>query len=241
MNPNMMCIRTLVATTAAALVLQSCAAPGDGTAPTPEDVFAGDCNPLVAGAIGTAVGALLAGGSNRVRGAAIGAGVGALACMAYNYSTRQTKSSQQVTDEYKDAHRGALPVASRVTRFNAQVAPKASVQAGSAIDVASQIEVVPGAKDPRPKVEQQIALYGPDGKEAAKARKPATEKPGGGAFETNFRFTMPQGVPQGVYPVKSQVFVNGDPAANTETRFQVVVGTSGTILATAPLREVVKQ
>jgi hypothetical protein len=236
MDTKRTCTRTVIAATLAALVLGSCAAPGDGTGPTAGDFFSGNCNPLVAGAIGTAVGALLGGGTNRVRGAAIGAGVGALACVAYNYSTRQTKSSQQVTDEYKAANRGTLPAVATVTRFDAQVAPKSSVQAGSAIDVASQIEVVPGAKDPRPKIEQQIALYGPDGKEAANARKPANETPGGGAFETNFRFTMPQGVPQGVYPVKSQVYINDQPAAGTETRFQVVVGPSGTIVAAARLR-----
>lgn len=236
MDTKRTCERTVIAATLAALVLGNFAAPRDAIGATAGDFFSGDCNPLIGGAVGTVLGALLGRGGNRVRGAAIGAGVGALACMAYNYSTRETKSSQQVADEYKAANNGALPAAATVTRFDAQVAPTASVQAGSAIEVASQIEVVPGTNDPRPKVEQQIALYGPDGKEAANARKPANETPGGGAFETNFRFTMPQGVPQGVYPVKSQVFVNGEPAANTETRFQVVVGPSGTIVAAARLR-----
>jgi hypothetical protein len=228
--------QTTIAATVAALMLASCAAPGDGTGATPTDVFSGDCNPFIAGALGGAVGALLGGGSNRVRGAAIGAGVTALACVAFNYQTKQTKSAEQVTKEYKVANRGALPAAATVTRFDAQVAPKASVQAGQAVDVASYIEVVPGTKNPRPSVEQQITLYSPDGKEAANARKPANQNPGAGAFETNFRFTMPQGVPQGVYPVKSQVFVNGDPTARTETKFQVVVGPAGTIIALAPLQ-----
>jgi hypothetical protein len=226
--------RTTIAVSLTALVLTGCAAPGDGgSGPTASDVFSGDCNPLVSGAIGTAVGALLGGGSNRLRGAAIGAGVGALACMAYNYHTRQTKSAQQVTDEYKAANKGVVPTAATVTRFDARVAPTDSVQAGKAVDVTSYIEVVPGTNNPKPTVEQQITLYAPDGKETANARKPANQTPGGGAFETNFRFTMPQGVPQGVYPVKSQVYVNGDPSANAETRFQVVVGPAGTIVALA--------
>jgi hypothetical protein len=234
MKTNRTLIQTTIAATVAALVLTSCAAPGDGsTGPTASDVFTGDCNPLISGAIGTAVGALLGGGSNRLRGAAIGAGVGALACMAYNYHTKQTKSAQQVTEEYKAANRGVVPTAATVTRFDAKVAPTESVQAGQAVDVTSYIEVVPGTKNPQPTVEQQITLYAPDGKETANARKPANQNPGGGAFETNFRFTMPQGVPQGVYPVKSQVFVNGDPSANAETRFQVVVGPTGTIVALA--------
>lgn len=235
MKTNWNCTQKTIAATLAALMLASCATPGDGTDSTASDVFSGDCNPFIAGALGGAVGALLGGRSNRGRGAAIGAGVSALACMAFNYHTKQTKTAQQVTDAYKAANRGALPAAATVTRFDARVAPKASVQAGQAVDVASYIEVVPGTKNPRPAVEQQITLYSPDGKEAANARKPANETPGGGAFETNFRFTMPQGVPQGVYPVKSQVFVNGDVAAGAETRFQVVVGPAGTIVALGPL------
>jgi len=91
---------------------------------------------------------------------------------------------------------------------------------------------VPGTDNPNPKVEQAIALYGPDGTPAGNARKAASQG-GGGAFATSFKFSMPQGIPQGVYPVKSQVFVDGQPAGNNEARFQVVVGPAGqaTVLA----------
>jgi hypothetical protein len=223
--------RTAAAVTLVAFTLASAAMPRNSIGATAGDMFSGDCNPIVTGVIGGVLGALIGGRSHRGGGAAIGAGVGALACMAYNYTTSQTKSSQQVETEYKAANNGALPPATTVTRFDAQVNPNSNVQSGTAVDVKSQIEVVPGTNDPQPNVEQEIALYAPDGKETAKARKPAAQTPGGGAFETNFKFTMPQGVPQGVYPVKSQVYVNNEPAANTETRFQVVIGPQSTIVA----------
>lgn len=226
-------IRTLVAATVAVSLALGCASQ-PGSSPTAGDVFGGDCNPLIAGGIGAALGALV-GGRDRVRGAAIGAGVGALACVGYNYYTKQTKSAQQVTDEYKAAHRGTLPARATVTRFNTNVQPNANVPAGSAVTVVSYIEVVPGSDNPRPSVEQQIALYSPDGKEVANARKPANESSGGGGFETSFRFTLPQGVPQGVYPVRSQVFVNGQPAANADALFQIVVGPAGTNVTMARL------
>ena len=223
--------RTAAATTLLAVALASAAIPRNGMSATAADAFSGDCNPIVTGVIGGVLGALIGGRSSRGAGAAIGAGVGALACMAYNYSTSQTKSSEQVENEYKAANSGTLPTATTVTRFDANVNPNTNVQAGTAVDVKSQIEVVPGTNDPQPKVEQEIALFAPDGKQTATARKPAAQTSGGGAFETNFKFTMPQGVPQGVYPVKSQVYVNNEPAANTETRFQVVVGPEGAIVA----------
>ena len=221
--------RKSVAAIAAAAMAASCATQQGGSAPA-ADTFSGDCNPLVAGGIGAAIGALAGGSKNRGSGAAAGAAIGALACVAYNYATKQTKTAQQVSDEYKAKNKGTLPVSPAVTRFNVQVAPTAKVQPGNAVNVASNIEVVPGTSNPSPKVEQEIALFSPDGAQAGKARKPASQTgAGGGAFETSFKFSLPQGVPQGVYPVKSQLYVDGKPAAGTDTRFQVVVAPDGMI------------
>lgn len=211
-----------------AAALAGCATQQGGGAPAP-DTFSGDCNPLIAGGIGAAIGALAGGSKNRGTGAAAGAAIGALACVAYNYATKQTKTAQQVSDEYKAKNRGTLPANATVTRFNVQVAPTSKVQAGNAISVASNIEVVPGTSNPRPTVEQEITLFSPDGSQAGKAKKPASQAGGGGAFETAFKFSLPQGVPQGVYPVKSQLYVDGKPAAGTDTRFQVVVAPEGFI------------
>lgn len=212
---------------ALAALAAGCATQQGGSAPA-ADTLSGDCNPLVAGGIGAAIGALAGGSKNRGTGAAAGAAIGALACVAYNYATKQTKTAQQVSDEYKAKNKGTLPASATVTRFNVQVAPTAKVQAGNAVNVASNIEVVPGTSNPSPNVEQEITLFSPDGAQAGKARKPASQA-GGGAFETSFKFSLPQGVPQGVYPVKSQIYVDGKPAAGTDTRFQVVVAPGGSV------------
>jgi hypothetical protein len=226
--------RTPAAVIAAAAVVTGCATGQGGSTPA-GDMLSGECNPLVTGGIGAAIGAIAGGNKRRGEGAAAGAAIGALACVAYNYYTKQTKTAQQVTDEYKAKNKGTLPASATVTRFNAQVAPTAKVQAGNAITVASNIEVVPGTSNPRPAVEQEIALFGPDGAQVGKARKPASQTAGGGAFETSFKFSLPQGVPQGVYPVKSQLYVDGKPAAGTDTRFQVVVAPGATVTILAHL------
>ena len=220
-----------VAVVTAAAIIAGCATSKGGSS-TSTDWLSGECNPLIAGGIGAVIGAIAGGRNNRGAGAAIGAGVGALACVAYDYYAKQTKSAQQVSDEYKATHMGTLPTRATVTRFNTEVSPASTVQAGSAVTVASDIEVVPGTDNPKPKVEQAIVLYGPDGTPAGNARKAASQG-GGGAFATSFKFSMPQGIPQGVYPVKSQVFVDGQPAGHNDARFQVVVGPGGqaTVLA----------
>src|SRR4026207_1034981 len=111
---------------AAAAFAAGCATGQGGSAPTGE-MLSGDCNPLVTGGIGAAIGALvggskhraeggaggggpgppdprgpgetaaaigaLVGGSkHRAEGAAAGAAIGALACVAYNYYAKQTKT-----------------------------------------------------------------------------------------------------------------------------------------------------
>jgi hypothetical protein len=221
--------RKPAAVLAAAAFATGCATQQGGSTPA-ADTFSGDCNPLITGGIGAAIGALAGGSKNRGTGAAAGAAIGALACVAYNYATKQTKTAQQVSDEYKAKNKGTLPASPTVTRFNVQVAPTAKVQAGNAVNVASNIEVVPGTSNPSPNVEQEITLFSPDGAQAGKARKPASQTgAGGGAFETSFKFSLPQGVPQGVYPVKSQLYVDGKPAAGTDTRFQVVVAPAGSV------------
>jgi hypothetical protein len=227
MRPIRFARKPVVVIVVAALAT-GCATGQGGSKPT-EDVLSGDCNPLVTGGIGAAIGAIVGGNKRRGEGAAAGAAIGALACVAYNYYTKQTKTAEQVAGEYKTANKGQLPASATVTRFNAQVAPKSTIQPGNAVTVASNIEVVPGTSNPRPTVEQEIALYGPDGAQVGKARKPASQSAGGGAFETSFKFSLPQGVPQGVYPVKSQVYVDGKPAAGTDTRFQVVLAPGGTV------------
>lgn len=222
-----------MAVIAVAAAVGACAT-GQGGAPISSSDFFGDCNPLVTGGIGALLGAIAGGRKHRTEGAVVGAGIGALACIAYNYHTRQTMSAQQVSEEYKAQHKGTLPAEATVTRFDMHVTPASAVQAGNAVTIASDIEVVPGAKDPLSSLEQEITLFSPDGKKAGKARKPATQEGGGGGFETSFKMTMPQGVPQGVYPVKSQLYVNGRLAASTDANFQVVVAPGGVITAFIP-------
>ena len=223
-----LCKRLGVLAAAAAVV--SCAT-GQGGTQTSTGEYFGECNPLVTGGIGALLGAFAGGEKHRAEGAALGAGIGALACVAYNYYTKRTKTVQQVSNEYRAEHRGTLPAHTKVTRFDMHVAPASAVSPGSAVTVASDIEVVPGVKDPAPNLEQEITLYSPDGREVGKARKPASREPGGGGFATTYKMTMPQGVPQGVYPVKSQLYVNGQAQANSTASFQVVVAPGGAVTA----------
>lgn len=203
-----------------ALAVSGCAAPGpDGT---PASAGAGfECNPAILAGVGALAGGLLGGGTNRVRGAALGAGLGAFACMALNYQTQQVKSAKQVQDEYKVAHRGVLPEQATLVRYDTTFTPS-SIRPGQKAQTASYIEVAAGTQDVNPKVEEELTLYKPDGSVAQTVRKPVSSTNGSGAFKGGFSIPMPDGVPQGVYPMKTTLYLNGKRAGGQDGRLQIV-------------------
>jgi hypothetical protein len=199
---------------ALALALAGCASSGG------KGGGGGDCNPLVGAVVGGAVGAVL--GSDRRRGtaAAIGAGLGAMACVAYNYKTRQTRSAEQVSDEYLRRN-PVLPPLPTVTAYRTESARPSAV-GGEDITVTSNIEVVPGAKEPLRELREEFAVLDPDGVERSHIVKvPAPAGSKGGAYVSTLQFTFPKGVPAGAYQVQSRLFVNGQQATTSAVKIQV--------------------
>jgi hypothetical protein len=199
---------------AAALALVACAGSGG------KGGSGGDCNPLVGALVGGAVGAAL--GSDRHKGAAaaIGAGVGAMACVAYNYKTRQTRSAEQVSDDYLRRN-PALPPTPTVTAYRTE-STRPSAAGGEDVTVTSNIEVVPGTREPLRELREEFAVLDPDGVERSHIVKvPAPAGSKGGAYVSTLQFTFPKGVPAGAYQVQSRLFVNGQQATTSAVKIQV--------------------
>lgn len=190
------------------------------------------CNPVVGAVIGGAAGALLGGDRHRAQGAALGAGLGALACVAYNYQVSQTKTAQQVGDEYRKANNNQLPPAPVVTVYRTETT-RATAKGGDDVTVRSTIEVVPGAKEPLRELREEFVVVDPRGVERSRiAKTPAPAGAGGGAYVSTLQFTFPQGVPPGEYRVQSRLYVNGAPAKTSAVRIQVAhSAASGTAVA----------
>jgi len=206
-----------------------CAGPGgplgtDGGSSLPE------CNPGIAAGVGALIGGLLSSGSDRLRGAAFGAGIAALACLAVNYSSKQVKSAQQVNQEYKATH-GQEPERTTVTKYENSFQPGSVVQSGKPLQVSSNIEIAQGRDNVSPVVEEELVLYRPDGQEAYRLRKPSNAGQGAGGFSTTFSFTLPVGIPQGQYPVKTAVYLNGTKAVDRDAILQIVMTGDGAVIA----------
>lgn len=180
-----------------------------------------ECNAVATALIGAVAGALIGGKQNRAGGAAIGAGVGALACVAWNYRSRQTRSAEQVKEEYRSRNQGQLPVETKVLRYDSSLGQGARIRAGGQLTIGSNIEIVQGTNSPPPNIEEELTLHRPDGKDTV-VRKKANDGTSAGAFTTSFSMTMPAGVPQGQYPVRTTLFVDGRPVASRDLQLQVV-------------------
>jgi outer membrane lipoprotein SlyB len=199
--------------TATAGLLAACA--------TPKGAQEDPCNPVVGAVVGGALGALIGGDQHRTRGAALGAGLGALACVAINYNSKQTRSAEQVGDDYRRRTGGELPPAPVVATYSMQAA-RGSARAGEDVIVTSNIEVVPGRNEPLKDLREDFVIVDPKGVERSKLTKtPAPAGSRGGAYVSTLQFTFPQGVPPGAYQVQSRLFVNGKPAQASAVTIQV--------------------
>ena len=147
-----------------------------------------------------------------------------------NYQAAQTKTAQQVQDEYKTQNDGQLPKETVIARYESKIAPNEQVRPGSKTTLNSTIEVVRGTADIVPTIEEEVSLFDPNGKQITSTRKVANQNGDAGAFTTSFSFTLPEGVKQGVYPIKTALFLNGQQANTGEVALQVVMTQTGTII-----------
>lgn len=201
--------------------------PGNGAASAGASNGSGECSEGIMALGGAVVGGLLAGGNNRIRGAALGAGAAALACVAWNYQARQTRTAQQVQADYRTANRGRMPEQAQVVRYDPKFSPSGRVTPGGQVVLNSDIDVVGGSRDQiMPIVEEEMTMIRPDGKQVS-SRKVVNEGQGAGGYQSSFTLKMPKGVPEGEYPVRTALYLNGQPAGTRTLTMQVVHAADG--------------
>jgi hypothetical protein len=149
----------------------------------------------------------------------------ALINMIINYSSEQTKTDQEVSREY-EAKNGSLPDNTTVSSYQTEILPGASVSPGTRVTVKSVIAVVPGKNAATTKIEESLTIYDSEDTSVAlkSMTKPAAQGSGrGGEFNSEFTFALPEGLPQGVYPIRSSLLLNGEVAGDTSHELQLVL------------------
>ncbi|MGF6739725.1 hypothetical protein [Paraburkholderia atlantica] len=199
---------------------QNDAAPASATATTTDPCSVGTT--AVAGAaVGALIGALAGGTKGALIGAAAGGVLGGAGCYAVNVRSRQVRTAAQVDHDYI-VRRGALPPQPQLVAYNVQVGNQAV--RGKPFIVNTEVELVNGRYQQIHDVKEQIVLLDPKGQPFKNGTKPLeSQNASGGRFENSFELTLPQGVSQGVYAMKTNLYVNGQLVASRDLSTQLVI------------------
>jgi len=144
--------------------------------------------------------------------------------MVVEYQSKQTNDEEQVVDRYLKEY-GQLPQAPVLVNYESSINPGEVVSAGNQVSIQSKLEVVRSAKSRSVEIQEKITIY--DNEDHSKELKTLTKvvnnnTNNSGAFENAFTFKLPEGMPQGVYPVRTTVIVDGVPYQPVNNQMQLV-------------------
>ena len=220
--------RTTVASVLIAVMVAGCATQtqgsrvdvaGDGG--TNDDPCSVGTSAVAGVAVGALLGALVDGKRGAARGGAMGGLAAAAGCLAINVQSRQTKTAAQADSDYQRT-RGMLPREPVVVAYTPQLS-SAVVQRGKPFMVTSVVELVNGSVQQVNDVREEVIMFNPQGEPFKQGSKSlGSSNRSAGRFENAFELTLPAGVSQGMYGIKTNLYVNGKLAASRELRTQLV-------------------
>lgn len=144
--------------------------------------------------------------------------------MVVDYQSKQVNDEGQVVNRYKQIH-GSLPQEPVLVTYSSNIRPGDVVTTGKDISIQSELEVVRGVSSPNIEIQERIAIFDNEdnSKELKSLTKVVNQKTNSsGAFENEFTFKLPEGMPQGIYPVQTTVIVNGKAFAPVNSQMQLV-------------------
>src|SRR5690606_37938924 len=113
-----------------------------------------------------------------------------------------------------------------VYSYKAELSPKNLVKVGNKMTVNTKVDVVPAKKKKKVVLEEEIKIF--DNEDTSKVLKSMKkrvndEKGLAGSYENSFAFTLPAGLPQGVYPIETIAYLNGKAHKPESNNMQVVL------------------
>lgn len=159
------------------------------------------------------------------RVAAVAVAVTLVTKMIIKYRSERVAKEEQVAEEYKTKNQ-QLPAEPMATEYLTKTLPGNVVTPGQEVIIQSEIVVVPGTRQKTALIEERIAIYDNEDntKELKNFTKPVNEKTKtGGRYKNEFSFTLPEGLPQGVYPIKTELLLNGEVVNTANNDIQLVM------------------
>jgi len=144
--------------------------------------------------------------------------------MVVEYQSKQVNAEDEVVDRYVKIHK-KLPDEPVLVNYESSIRPGEVVSAGNDISIQSRLEVVRSAASRTIDIQEKITIY--DNEDHSKELKSLTkvvndESKASGSFENQFTFKLPKGMPQGIYPVKTEVIVDGKAFEPVNSQMQLV-------------------
>lgn len=157
--------------------------------------------------------------------AAVAVAIKYIADMAIDYHSKKVADEEGVAADYKAQHEH-LPEKPMASVYNTSTLPGSVVQTGKKVIIQSDIVVVPGREQKDTLIEERLAIF--DNEDNTKELKSLTkvvneDTKRGGHYTNEFSFTLPEGLPQGVYPIKTSLLLNGETAQTKSSDIQLVL------------------
>lgn len=147
--------------------------------------------------------------------------------MVVDYTSTNVTSDYEIGKTYLLTH-DELPDSPIVLSYSAELNPEKVVKVGNKMTVNTKVDVVPAKKKKKKKVvlEEEIKIF--DNEDTSKVLKSMKkrvndEKGLAGSYENSFAFTLPAGLPQGVYPIETVAYLNGKAHKPENNTMQVVL------------------
>lgn len=157
--------------------------------------------------------------------AAVAVAVKYIADMVIEHRASKVADEDGVVADYKKQN-DALPEKPVASVYKTSTLPGSVVQPGKKVLIQSDIVVVPGRNEPQTLIQEKLAIY--DNEDNTKELKSLTKDVNEGTkraghYTNEFSFTLPEGLPQGIYPIKTTLLLNGEETQSSSADIQLVL------------------
>jgi len=145
--------------------------------------------------------------------------------MVVEHKAKKLADEKAVAKDYKDQHT-SLPEKAEASVYTTTTEPGNVVQPGKKVVIKSDIVVVPGRDEKDTVIQERMAIF--DNEDHEKELKSLTKNVNEGTkraghYTNEFSFTLPEGLPQGVYPIKNTLLINGEEIQSANNDLQLVL------------------
>ena len=152
--------------------------------------------------------------------------------MTVDYTVEQTRSGDDVLVDYRE-QTGTRPLQTIVSSYQCWMTPNGSARPGQEVTIQSVVQVIRGSRGGRVKIEERLSIWDnedPDSMLTEMTKPLGRGASNGGELRGEFKFTLPEGMPQGVYPVMMEVLMDGEEVGDRRFELQLVMRGDGTMM-----------